>query len=127
MAGAAHPAPASAVANRTVAIVPIGYYVVVELLGQSVTEGGIILPEAAKKDSKWARVRAVGEGEYQNGVLCEIPLKVGDLVALGPGRGVEFAVKRRKLIAVNWREVLCAIRDGETEGVLPEGEETAAV
>lgn len=108
--------------GETVQLHPLGYYVLIEPLTKERSDGGIILPNADKtKDLRWGRVVAVGDGEWQGGQHVTIPLEPRDIVAYQWSRGVAFNVKQHALHAINYREVLFAMRNavGLPLGELP--------
>lgn len=64
--------------------IPRGTWIIVNLLTQEKTKGGIMLPETAK-ENRLARVEAVGEGQrYMNGEVYPLNIKPGDVVFITP-------------------------------------------
>ena len=65
-------------------LTPIGNYVAVRRLEtKEITDGGIIIPESAKKKSEFAMVVAVGPGKkLENGSTQEMLVKVGDKILM---------------------------------------------
>ncbi len=60
---------------------PIHNYVLLERLNEGEkTAGGIIIPDTAKEKPVRGKVIAVGNGEYQDGDLIPMSIKVGDIV-----------------------------------------------
>ncbi len=70
---------------------PLGDRVLIKRVeDESKTEGGIIIPEAAKEKAQTAKVIAVGPGRYDaQGKLIPMNVKVGDLVYFGKYSGTE--------------------------------------
>lgn len=63
---------------------PRGTWIIVNLLTQEKTTGGILLPQTAKED-RLARVEAVGEGQrYMDGKVYPLNVKPGDIVFITP-------------------------------------------
>jgi chaperonin GroES len=75
-------------------IIPFGDNVVVQLLEQQKTKGGIIIPDKAKtnqRDAIVGKVVAVGEGRFTEfGATVMAQAKVGDYVLLSRGAGTEI-------------------------------------
>lgn len=75
-------------------IIPHGDFVVVEILSQEKTKGGIVIPEKARgnqRDAIIGKVVAVGKGrltEYGATIVPEA--KIGDYVLLARGAGTEI-------------------------------------
>lgn len=60
--------------------IPRGTWIIVNLLSQEKTSGGIMLPERAQ-EHRLARVEAVGPGQrYMNGEVYPLDVKPGDVV-----------------------------------------------
>ncbi len=74
-------------------IIPHGDFVIVEILSQEKTKGGLIIPDKAKtnqRDAIVGKVLGVGKGrvtEYGATILPEV--KEGDYVLLARGAGTE--------------------------------------
>ncbi len=80
-------------------IIPFGDNVVVEIVNQEKSAGGIIIPDKAKSNQRDAiigKVLAVGEGRMTEYGAKIIPsAKVGDYVLLGRSAGVEIELGTR--------------------------------
>lgn len=104
-------------AKRDYTLVPLGFYVALEVQKETKSGGGLYLPDKVDegKEKKCGVVVAVGEGEFQNGALLPIPLKVGDWVMCTPGRGTTCTLHKagKTYVLINWREILFALRDGQ--------------
>ena len=71
---------------------PLGDRIVVKPLeAESMSAGGIVLPDTAKERPQQAEVIAVGPGKtLDNGTLVAIEVKVGDKVVYSKYGGTEF-------------------------------------
>ena len=71
---------------------PLGDRVFVKRVeDENTTEGGIIIPDAAKEKAQTAEVIAVGPGRYDaQGKLIPMNVKIGDLVYFGKYSGTEL-------------------------------------
>ncbi len=101
-------------------IVPLGDNVVVEILNQEKTRGGIIIPDKAKSNQRDAiigRVLAVGAGRYtEQGFLMKPQTSVGDYVLMSRGAGVEIELDTRGKDKKRMR----ILRDVELLGIVEE-------
>lgn len=92
--------------------------IVVELLTPVKSAGGLILPGAAMERIRTAMVVSVGDGILcNNGERIAITLRVGDLVALRPGRGMPFPCGGRHYLVVDQAEIPVVYR-AEDGGIL---------
>ncbi len=90
-------------------LVPIGERVVlVRDVDADKTEGGIVIPNAAKEKKYQGRVTAVGEGEK-----VVKALQVGDVVIFGTYAGTEIEVDGDAMLIVGLEEVLARYDDGK--------------
>lgn len=106
-------------ADQTFAIVALGYHVVVEVLVNAKSSGGILLaPATTTSEQRWAKVIAVGDGEVDKatGRQIDIPLVPGDLVTIAPNRGVECYVGNAKLMSIPYNEIYFAVRRPHEDG-----------
>lgn len=75
-------------------IIPNGDYVVVEILSQEKTKGGLIIPDKAKSNQRDAivgKVMAVGKGRMtEYGTMLVPTAKEGDFALLSRGAGTEI-------------------------------------
>lgn len=101
-------------------IIPTGDNVVVELIDQKKSTGGIIIPDKAKSNQRDAiigKVVAVGKGRTtEYGSKIEPEAKVGDYVLLARSAGVEIELDTR---SKDTRKVRI-IRDCELLGFVEE-------
>jgi len=78
---------------------PVRDFVVVELLEvESVSSGGIVLPEASRKGNLRGRVVRLGEGRWDStgGVFRGFSAGVGDVVLFNEFAGFELSVDGRE-------------------------------
>ncbi len=101
-------------------IIPNGDYVVVELLEQKKTPGGLHIPDKAKgnqRDAIVGKVVAVGKGRMtEYGAVLVPAAKEGDYVLLARGAGTEIELETRGKDARKLR----ILRDQELLGSVEE-------
>lgn len=102
-------------------IIPNGDYVVVELLEQKKTPGGIVIPEKQKgsqRDAIAGKVIAVGKGRATEfGAMLVPAAKEGDYVLLARGAGTELELEALGNTA---KKKLRILRDQELLGFVEE-------
>jgi len=68
---------------------------------ESVSKGGIIIPDNAKEKSTYAEVISVGNGEVlSDGTVRPLDVKPGDRILLGKYAGTEVVVDGEKLLMI---------------------------
>lgn len=88
-------------------LAPIGDRIVLEVIdNESVTAGGVYLPDAAKDRPDRAKVVAVGEGRYENGALVPLSVLVGDVVYFSKYGGVELSDGGTDYLVVRESDIL---------------------
>ena len=86
--------------------------VVKRLEGESVTKGGIIIPDSAKEKPVSGKVVAVGNGKVlKDGKVRPVDVKVGDIVLFGKYTGSEVKLDGEEHVILREDDVL-----GVTEG-----------
>ncbi|NOZ22322.1 MAG: co-chaperone GroES [Planctomycetes bacterium] len=92
-------------------IKPLDDRVVVEPLeAEEKTEGGIVLPDAAKEKPIKGKVVAVGPGALSDdGKRIPMSLKKGDLVIFGKFSGTEYKVKGKECLIMKESDVLAKV------------------
>jgi chaperonin GroES len=95
-------------------IIPNGDNVLLQILDQKKTAGGIVIPEKAKhsRDAVYAKVLAVGPGrvtEYGHKVECDY--KVGDFVLLPRVAGVVIEHEKMDLRVLRSMEILARVEE----------------
>ena len=87
--------------------------VVKRLEGESVTKGGIIIPDAAKEKPIEGRVVAVGSGKVlKDGKVRPVDVKVGDVVLFGKYSGVEVKLDGDEHVLIREDDVLAVTSHG---------------
>ena len=91
---------------------PLGDRVVVQRLeAEDKTEGGIILPDAAKEKPQRGKVIAVGDGKINNDGSRQKPqVKKGDVVIFTSYAGEELKVDGKEVLLMHEEDIL-AIMD----------------
>ena len=87
---------------------PLGDRVVVERMeSKEKTEGGIILPDAAKEKPQRGKVLAAGEGKIlADGKRKKLQVKKGDVVVFTSYAGEEFKVDGKELLLMHEEDIL---------------------
>ncbi|MEN6404836.1 MAG: co-chaperone GroES [Thermoguttaceae bacterium] len=90
---------------------PLGDRVVVEREeSETMTAGGIVLPDSAKDKPTRGKVVSVGEGRLSDtGVRCPLQVKVGDRVLFSSYAGDSFKVGTRELLLLREEDILAVI------------------
>ena len=71
------------------------------------TEGGIYIPEEAKKEKKQAIVEEIGKTKDGK----ELPLKKGDKILYGGYSSDEFEINNEKYLIIDFKDILAIIED----------------
>jgi chaperonin GroES len=87
---------------------PLGERVVLKLVdAEEKTEGGIMLPDSAKKKPQKGEVVAVGSGKVtENGENIPLEVKVGDQVVFSQYSGTEVKDGEEEYLIVFERDIL---------------------
>jgi chaperonin GroES len=90
---------------------PLGDRVVVERdESETVTAGGIVLPDNAKDKPTRGRIVSVGDGRLlDSGKRCELQVKVGDRVLFTSYAGDTFKLGTRELLLLREEDILAVI------------------
>src|SRR5258705_6897807 len=84
--------------------------VVKRLEGESVTKGGIIIPDTAKEKPIQGRVIAVGNGKVlKDGKVRPLDVKVGDLILFGKYSGNEVKLDGEDHVLIREDDVLAVL------------------
>jgi chaperonin GroES len=84
------------------------------LEGESVTKGGIIIPDSAKEKPIEGRVVAVGNGKVlKNGTVRPVDVKVGDVVLFGKYSGNEVKLDGEDHLLIREDDVLAVLSSAE--------------
>jgi chaperonin GroES len=86
--------------------------VVKRLEGQAKTEGGIIIPDAAKEKPQEGLVVAVGSGKMTKKGERVVPeVKVGDKILFGKYTGTDINVDGEEYLMLREEDILAIIED----------------
>ena len=87
---------------------PLGDRIVVKALeAESVSVGGIVLPDTAKEKPQRATVLAVGPGKLlENGTRSAIDVKEGDVVVYSKYGGTEIKIGGEEVIILRADDIL---------------------
>src|SRR3990172_2941051 len=90
---------------------PLGDRVVVERAeSETVTAGGIVLPDTAKDKPTRGKVVSIGDGRLlDNGKRCPLQVKVGDRVLFTSYAGDTFKLGTRELLLLREEDILAVI------------------
>jgi chaperonin GroES len=90
---------------------PLGDRVLVSRIeAESVTTGGLLVPDNAKEKKDRATVIAVGDGRVMDdGAVIPLDVRAGDLVLFGRYCGTEVEVDGKKLLMIGEDDVLAII------------------
>jgi chaperonin GroES len=88
--------------------------VIKRLEGESVTKGGIIIPDSAKEKPIEGRVVAVGNGKVlKDGKVRPVDVKVGDVVLFGKYSGTEVKLDGEEHMLIREDDILAVTRSAE--------------
>ena len=80
------------------------------LASESISAGGIIIPDTAQEKTQMGAVVAVGNGKVLNdGSLRSLTIKAGDKVVFGKFAGTEFKLQGEDLLVLREEELLAVI------------------
>ena len=97
--------------NNTMKIRPLQDRIVIKRLeGESVTKGGIIIPDSAKEKPVEATVIAVGSGKVlEDGTVRKLDVKEGDRVLFGKYSGSEVKIDGEEHLILREDDILGVI------------------
>ena len=95
----------------TVKIEPLGDRVVVEREdAETVTAGGIVLPDSAQDKPTRGKVASVGAGRLlDDGTRSKMQVKKGDRVLFSSYAGEDFKLGSRELVLIREEDILAVI------------------
>ncbi len=98
-------------ASTKVKIRPLGDKVLVKRIdAESMTAGGIVLPDTAKEKPKRGRVQAVGEGKLlDTGERCKPQVKKDDEVLFTSYAGTEIKINGEEYLIMDESDILATI------------------
>ncbi|MBI5762494.1 MAG: co-chaperone GroES [Planctomycetes bacterium] len=90
---------------------PLGDKVLIKRLeAESVTAGGIVLPDSAKEKPKRGRIQAVGEGKMlDTGERAKLTVKKGDEVLFTSYAGTEIKLDGEEFIIMDESDILAVL------------------
>lgn len=90
---------------------PLGDKVLVKRLeAESMTAGGIVLPESAKEKPRRGRVLSVGDGKLLNtGERSKLQVKKNDEVLFSSYAGTEMKINGEELLIMDESDILAII------------------
>lgn len=90
---------------------PLHDRVVVKRLPEELTSaGGIVIPDHAAEKPMRGEVLAIGPGKRKdNGDICELAVKVGDIVLFGKYSGTEVKVGAQELVVMREDDIMAVI------------------
>ena len=91
---------------------PLGDRVLIKRLeAESMTAGGIVLPDTAKEKPKQGKVIAVGTGKVlDSGETLDFQVKKGDTVLFGSFAGTEVTVDGEEYLLMSEDDILAIVR-----------------
>jgi len=94
--------------SGNIKIQPLGDRVVVERdESETVTAGGIVLPDTAKDKPTRGKIVSVGDGRLlENGKRTALQVKVGDRVLFSSYAGEQFKLADRELLLMREEDIL---------------------
>ena len=78
---------------------------------ETVTKGGIIIPDTAQEKPQMAEVVAVGPGGLIDGKEVTMQVKVGDKVLYSKYAGSEFKLDGKEVIILRQSDILAIVND----------------
>ena len=90
---------------------PLGDKVLVKRIeAESMTAGGIVLPETAKEKPKRGRVQAVGDGKLlDTGERSKLQVKKNDEVIFGSYAGTEIKIDGEEYLILDESDILAVV------------------
>jgi chaperonin GroES len=97
---------------------PLGDRIVVEPgEAEDVTQGGIVLPDTARKRPREGEVLAVGPGKLlENGERAAMEVSVGDVVVYSEYGGTEIKIGGKEYVILDEGSVLAINPDAKKKG-----------
>jgi len=85
--------------------------VVCRMEDERTTAGGIVIPDSAAEKPMRGKVIAAGPGKrLDNGDLCALAVKVGDVVLFGKYSGTEVKVNGEELVVMREDDIMGVIQ-----------------
>jgi chaperonin GroES len=104
------------VPNKSCFLRPLSDRVVVRRMDpESVSSGGIVIPDSASEKPDRGEVLAVGPGaRLNNGKLAPVAVKVGDLVLFGQYSNNEIRINDEEVLVLKESDILAIISNSDT-------------
>ena len=98
-------------AKKTLKIRPLGEKVLIKSVeAETMTKGGIVLPDAAKEKPMQGTVLAIGDGKLlKDGKRSKSQLKVGGKVLFTSYAGTEIKIDGEELVLMDESDILAII------------------
>ena len=81
-----------------------------QLEAQSVTKGGIVLPESAKEKPRRGKIIALGDGKMlENGKRSDFQVKIGDDVLFSSYGGTEIKIDGDELLIMDESDIMAIL------------------
>ena len=102
--------------NKSCFLRPLSDRVVVRRMDpESISSGGIIIPDSASEKPNQGEVLAVGPGaRLNNGKLAPVVVKVGDLVLFGQYSSNETRINDEEVLVLKESDILAIISNSDT-------------
>ena len=90
---------------------PLHDRVVVERTeAEQTSPGGIVIPDSATEKPSRGRVMAIGPGKrLDNGDMCALDVKVGDIVLFGKYAGTEVKIDGKEIVVMREDDIMAVI------------------
>ncbi len=90
---------------------PLGDKVLVERLeAETVTSGGIVLPDSAKEKPQRGKIISAGEGKaLEDGTVKKMQVKKGDMVLFTSYAGTEIKIDNDEYLIMSESDILAVI------------------
>jgi len=106
-------------------IVPKQDNVLLQIIEQEISPGGLIIPEKARgnqRDAAMGRVLAVGPGRTTEfGILITVDVEPGQFVLIPRNAGVHVEHERASLRVIRCGEILCGVTEIEERRIITPG------
>jgi len=92
---------------------PLADRVIVQRVeAQSVTAGGIVLPDSAKEKPQRGKVVSVGEGKIlEDGTVSKMQVKKGDAVLFSSYAGTEVKMEGKEYLIMSESDIMAIIEE----------------
>ena len=102
-------------------VLPLGDYVLLQIIEQEKTAGGLFIPEKARgnmRDAQMGRVLAVGPGRMSEyGARQEVDVVPGDTVLIPRGLGIQVEHEAATMRILRCSELLCKVEQSRLVSV----------